>query len=118
MLFDIESTIGGATGIPNEEQTTYYILWNIDKEESEKCIEEYNEIQFNKNVNIVDLIDPVEISKIINKYLGEQGLISVLLEKAEPEINKLFDNSLDKPQYGDALKNPEKWRVVPTTEIK
>jgi len=90
--FEIESTIGGATGIPNEEQTTYYILWNIDKEESEKCIEEYNEIQFNKNVNIVDLIDPVEISKIINKYLGEQGLISVLLEKAEPEINKLFDN--------------------------
>ena len=32
--------------------------------------------------------------------------------------NELFNHSLDKPQYGDALKNPEKWRVVPTTEIK
>jgi hypothetical protein len=32
--------------------------------------------------------------------------------------NELFNHSLDKPQYGDALKNPGKWRVVPTTEIK
>jgi hypothetical protein len=86
------TTSGGKSGLKKKKQTTYYILWNYDKEEPERCIEEYDESQFNKSVDIIYEIDPQEIQKIIRKYLGDEGLISILLEKAEPEINKLFGN--------------------------
>lgn len=54
-----------------------------------------------------------KVVKADNKTAGQENI-----DEMGNYLNKLFDNSLDKPQYGDALKNPEKWRVVPTTEIK
>ena len=31
--------------------------------------------------------------------------------------NEVFEKSKDKPEFGEAIKNPSKWRKVPTTEI-
>jgi hypothetical protein len=78
---------GGATGTPNEEKTTYYILWNPDKSEPERCIEIYDEARLQENV-IMPKLTADEIQEIIEKYIGQNGIINFLIEKEKESGNK------------------------------
>ena len=80
VLEETTGTIGGATGTPNEEKITYYILWNIDKSVPEMCIETYDETRLQENV-IMPKLSAKEIQEIIEKYIGQNGIINFLIEK-------------------------------------
>ena len=89
----IDNMIGGASGTPNEEKTTYYILWNPDKTEPEQCIEKYDDASLEKNV-IMPKLTADEIQEIIEKYIGQNGIINFLIEKEKESGNKGELNNL------------------------
>ena len=86
--------IGGATGTPAEEKTTYYILWNPDKLEPDRCIETYDDVSLQQNV-IMQKLTADEIKVLIEKYIGQNGIINFLIEKEKETENKGEKNELN-----------------------
>jgi hypothetical protein len=106
----------------------------MEQEQSLASLEtQYKEIQ--KKINLLDKVyaeivrNPTNLNlgNILNAHssnkfvkLAEKELIEADQENIDYEgdyYQDLYDQSVDKPQYGPAIKNPGKWRKVPTTKI-
>ena len=95
---------------------------------------QYKEIQ--KKINLLDKVYAEIVRNPTNLNLGNilnahsSSKFVKLAEKDEKEADQknidyvadyyqdfLYDETADKPQYGPAIKNPGKWRKIPTTKI-
>ena len=70
------------------------------------------------NLNLGNILSAHSSAKFVK--LAEKDVIEADQENIDYEgdyYQELYDQSVDKPQYGPAIKNPGKWRKVPTTKI-
>jgi hypothetical protein len=57
------------------------------------------------------------VSKFRRVYSAEIFADQKNVDYVGDYYNEVFEKSKDKPEFGEAIKNPSKWRKVPTTEI-
>ena len=89
--------VGGAKsgkGIPKDIETIYYVLWNPDKTEPERCIEKYDATRLEKDI-IMPKLTTDEIQGLIEKYIGKTGIINFLIEKEKETWNKGENSELN-----------------------
>ena len=70
------------------------------------------------NLNLGNILSAHSSAKFVK--LAEKDVIEADQENIDYEgdyYQELYDQSVDKPQYGPAIKNPGKWRKIPTTKI-
>ena len=70
------------------------------------------------NLNLGNILAAHSSAKFVK--LAEKDVKEADQENIDYEgdyYKELYDQSVDKPQYGPAIKNPGKWRKIPTTKI-
>lgn len=57
------------------------------------------------------------VSKFRRVYSAEVFADQKNIDYVGDYYNEVFEKAKDKPEFGEAIKNPSKWRKIPTTEI-